>query len=186
MLALPVFSMDLTVLRTPKEVLARAKEFIKSTPVAPALYQIVLPGTFAHEAGFSSALTDIIIVPVVPALEALAHRMIESPESLVPPIEVSPGATPRERKAYAISHDFDVAMFRKEGIGALGHFKSAGNIALLESQFADKAVWGYTRHGEQGDESGYEYIIRRVAYDALMAWGVNVDKPVIEARKPRP
>ncbi len=186
MLALPVFSMDLTVLRTPAEVLERAKEFLKSTPTAPALYQMVLPGTFAHEAGFASALADFIIVPVVPELENVARRMIERPESLVPPIEVPPEATPRERKAYEIRHAFDVAMFRKEGIGALGHFKSARNIELLQSQFADSAVWGYTRHGEHGDETGYEYIIRRVAYETLTAWGVDVEKPVIEAPKPGP
>ncbi|MEX2244733.1 MAG: hypothetical protein WD716_12925 [Fimbriimonadaceae bacterium] len=186
MLALPVFSMDLTVLRTPNEVLERAKEFLKSTPMAPTLYQMVMPGTFAHEAGFASALADFIIVPVVPELENVARRMIERPESLVPPIEIPPMTSTERRKNLAINHAFDVAMFRKEGIGALGHFKSTQNIALLESQFADTAVWGYTRHGDHGDESGYEYIVRRVAYEVLTAWGVNVDKPVIEAPKPGP
>ena len=60
---LPMFAMDMSVLRTPAEVLSRARAYIKSAPKSPTLHEIDLPWALVKEAGYSIGGPSFLVVP---------------------------------------------------------------------------------------------------------------------------
>ena len=159
--ALPIFSMDLQILRTPKAVLARARAFAKAHPKALPLTRMRLPRSLAHHCkGAGDA--NRIILPVVPELEAIARRMIAKPHSFAPK-----GQPPGPFLAW---------LLREGGVNCLSHFRNDANITLLRTLLADPIVVGQTG---ANDSRSRLYPVRKAAFDQLTQWGVKVERPVI-------
>lgn len=116
----PVYAMDMTHLTDPKEILSRARAFAAGR-YEVAKYESFNLAEITKVMGPypGSNLGAWLEVPVAPPLEALAKRLIGTPGDFV---------TAQENK-----NDLQVlSMLREDGMKALGHFKTAGNIALVE------------------------------------------------------
>jgi hypothetical protein len=69
---------------------------------------------------------------------------------------------------------------RQEGVRALRYFKSDGNIARVKPLLGDAGFGHLKRAEENGGVEVRWYAVRDEAYRTLRAWGVNVEKPVIQ------
>ena len=116
----PIYSMDMTHLTDAKEILTRARAF------AAGRFEVTKFESFnlaevTKMLGPSPVnnLGAWLEVPVAPPLEPLARRLVETPEDFV--------------FAQGNKSDLQVlSLLREDGMKALGHFKTAANIALVE------------------------------------------------------
>ena len=141
----PMYAMDFTVLKDERAILARARQYAKSST------SILKTDTIR----FGYPWNDLI-VPVEPALEPLAKRLIASPQDFVPKDQE---LTPRERY-----------QFRFCGIRLLRHFKSDANLVLLKSLLADPL---------ENFQSSLvrQHPVRVKAFEVLLQWGVDAPLP---------
>jgi hypothetical protein len=141
----PMYAMDFTILKNEKEVLDRARAYAKtSTKVLPT-----------HSIRFSSPWHDLI-VPVEPALEKTAKRLLDSPQDF---LQKGEELDPRLR--YTL---------RSSGVSALRHFKSKENAELLRS-LLDEPLEDF--------ESSLvrQHPVRVIAFEVLLQWGVETRLP---------
>jgi hypothetical protein len=156
-----VYSRDFKVLTRPEEVVKRVEQAAAAAPHdRPAKRYIAnVPGgteVFEKLWGGSSVL---LIVPADAVLEQAGRDWCHSP-------------------------DFST---RFEGAKALGHFKNERNIELLQALLQDP---GYTTVNQLQPPNGKgkpqmisrfkSYEVRRVAFETLRAFGVPVERPILE------
>ncbi len=164
----PIFSMDLSVLEKPNDILdaarAAAAEGGKRGRVQG--HDLDLPRGVMQRSGRSGDANSLR-VPVDRRLETLAHRLIESPRDFLAGAE----------RAYA-------DQLRLEGIGALRHFSSEKNVALLKPLLGDPA-WSIHVDPDGKEEESIRPP-RSGPYETLRSWGIAVDKPVLREDAPKP
>jgi len=165
----PVFAMDFACLDDPKEILAQARPFAKkgSAVKVHVFKEVPMP------AGRFTTYWNALAVPVMPALERIARRLIQAPEEVLRQIQVLPANWP---PGYQDS-------LRVEGVAALRYFKSKKNIALLKPLLQDP-TFRLEHHPGDRTDSKRVYRIRASAYETLRAWGVEVRQPVLEEPLP--
>jgi hypothetical protein len=141
----PMYAMDFTVLHDEKAILARARPYARtSTRILPT--DAIRFGPPWHD----------LIVPVEPALEPMARRLIAAPQTFVPM-----GEKLNARDRY---------QFRFGGVKLLRHFKSEANIALLKSLLADPL---------ENFEPSFvpPHPVRVKAFEVLLHWGLDAPLP---------
>lgn len=177
----PVFSMDFACLDDPEEILARARQFAKRKGASAEVHVFENPPLPAsrHE-----LLWTRLAVPVVPSLEAIARRLIKSPEDFLRPTQDLTAQTEGERQSQANALEGRRDVLRAEGIAALRYFKSKKNIALLKPLLNDPASM-IEHHRDDRSDVKRVYYIRKVGYETLGKWGVEVHKPLLEEPLPR-
>jgi hypothetical protein len=169
-IAPPVFSADFTVLKDGKEILARARAYARESAKPLPIHKIVIPRAVADRCNPSGDF-NVLCVPVEPALERTAKRLIASPREFLP--------KKAEGDLRALSQ------LRVGGVDALRHFKSAENTTLLRSLLDDATETLQT--AEQGAPNGTtikRYPVRAKAYEILTDWGMDVLMPVTEVVVP--
>jgi hypothetical protein len=67
---------------------------------------------------------------------------------------------------------------REEGVGALAHFRTPSNIAVMESHLADPDFAVVT---ESVKKPVRRFLVRAAAHQTLQAWGVPHSTPVIDS-----
>lgn len=159
--ALPIFSMNLQVLRTPKTVLAAARTFGKKHPKPVPVISVDFPRSLAG-LGKGAGDANRIILPVVPELEGIARRMIVQPNSFAPKGQ-PPGP-------------FLAMTLREGGVHCLSQFRNNANITLIRTLLADRIVVGSTNAGGSRIRL---YPVRKAAFAQLTRWGVKVKRPVM-------
>jgi len=175
--------MELKVLRTPEEAIARVKEFLKANPKKAKFHYMAVSDDFAHQLTQITGDWNTVTLPIVPELEAFAKRMILEPEALFPPGEHRRIPNDVQSSTTFLLNELD--WLRLAGVQALVHFKSRDNIALLKPLLADPTLWGQWQANAEGTKLERFYPIRQAAYEVLSGWGVNVEKPVIVITKIR-
>jgi hypothetical protein len=177
----PLFTMDFEVLTKPEEVVAATRRIVGIEPKeCPGLYSFRIPRSLAERVGRSGDANSFI-VPADRRLEKLAHRLIASPEELLPKAEDWPAKTPKERARNASWLRFAANRLRAEGATALQTFESKENIERLKALLDHPATVG--QHGLEEKD----YYVRRAAFEVLEKWEVAVEKPVlVEGRDARP
>lgn len=162
----PIFSMDLSVLRTSRSMVRAARDFSSRYPQANDNHEMTIPRALAERCS-ASGDANFLVIPVLAPLERIAHTLINSPH------EVLPSST-----------ELDVLsrlQLREAGVHALQYFKSDENIKLLSSLLNDPTVIHHTfDFGPRKGTRVREFLIRRTAYELLREWGVKVDKPILE------
>jgi hypothetical protein len=156
----PVYSMDFTRLTDTKAILARVRKSAKAPSDGRLKFHTL--GQIPDSASFNCFL----IVPVQPSLEKIAKHLIAAPEYF---------ANWKDKR------DFDLWwrwQLRCEGVDALRYFNSAANIKLLQSLLNDPDFELFRRKDQE--KTFKQYPVRAKAYEVLMAWGVDVTKPVTE------
>src|SRR5262245_19404218 len=140
----PMYAMDFRVLKDETVTLAHARQYARSsTRILPT--DTIRFGPPWHD----------LFVPVEPALDPLARRLIASPQDFVPRDQK---LDPRDRY-----------QFRFSGVRLLRHFKSDANITLLKALLADPL------EDFQGSLVR-QHPVRVKAFEVLLHW--DVDAPV--------
>lgn len=143
----PHFSKDFRLLKDNEEVLACARAHAKIAPKVQPAHSIHVPAAIARESG----PWNYLIVPVEPALEQRAKRLIAAPQEFMPKGE-NPGP-------------HDLRMLRFGGVDSLRYFKSDANAELLRSLLGEPP----------GQPEGKPVSVR--AYEILLHWGVETPLP---------
>jgi hypothetical protein len=100
-------------------------------------------------------------VPITKRLEQTARKMIAAPDEFAPP---------------AMAGNVR-ASTRTAGVAALAHFRSGDNIRRLKGLLNDRDfILVAGRNGTKVQS----YPVRAEAYKALVAWGIKVERPVLE------
>jgi hypothetical protein len=164
-IAPPFFAMDFTVLKDGKEILARARAYAKKSTKRP-IHRIPIPRVVADRCSPSGDVNSLC-VPVEPALEQIAKRLIASPQDFVPKNDELDTRSRSE--------------LRVGGVDALRHFKSANSIALLRSLLDDPTEVVHKSDADARPVTTVKrYPVRAKAFEILTSWGVTVPRPVIE------
>ena len=175
----PVLGMDFARLATREEILARARGFARRQKGPCEEHKLFLPpGVGRDLPAWPTPLG--LVVPVVPSLERLAHRMIDAPDAFsLPSLQGS-------RAANSIAA-YERAGTRAGGVAALKWFRSASNVKLLKKLLDDPMSRTVGRH-QPGEPVVYvrEYPVRASAYAVLAEWGITVPAPVSEESVPAP
>jgi hypothetical protein len=141
----PMYAMDFTVLANQKAILDRARAYAKtSTKVLPT-----------HAIRFSQPWNDLG-VPLEPALEKTAKRLLASPQDFV---------QKWEKLDPCLRY-----VLRSSGVHALRYFKSDANIALLKALLTDPL---------EDFESSLvpQHPVRVKAFEVLLHWHVDAPLP---------
>lgn len=180
----PIFTMDLTVLDRPDDILKAARAAAREG--SAEITGIDVPRGIMQRSGRSGDANSLG-VPVDRRLEALARRLIMAPGEILSSDGLPPPKDDAERKFRENWQRGMEASLRREGVTALRPFKSDANIALLRPLLDDPASWRRTRYeGDLTIDLGREYYVRKAAYEVLREWGVAVAKPVIDEPPPKP
>lgn len=157
----PVFLMDFTCLTNSKAILAETRKAARIPSHGVTFHKLYpMPGIFSSS----------LIVPVEPALEKIARRLIVAPESFWPA---------SDRHALNSQGLMDC---EREGVEALRYFKSARNVRLLKSLLGRSESSLFERQGE----TYRQFPVQSAAYEVLTGWGVEVPKPVMEEKVSAP
>ncbi|MEX0712711.1 MAG: hypothetical protein WD278_10200 [Pirellulales bacterium] len=182
----PILTMDLYALEAADEILEAARKAAgqrgKRNPVRS--HAIWLPRSIAQRSGSSGDINHLV-VPADHRLEALARRLIETPNGFLrpePAVRPELYNDPGRRSAWFHANS---NLLRAEGVKALRQFKSDRNIALLLPLLDDPA-WSYRtiQREDRPPVRHREYYLRKEAYSTLRQWGVDVKKPVLKERAP--
>lgn len=156
---LPVVKADFSILWKANEIIREARKILAARPGVARVYSVRLngPAELMKIANWKGGAGVKVTVPV-------------SPELL----------------NYALKEIKDGKYNRTECIEALRYFRSEETIALCKKLLKDSA-WGYLRHpiNNKGVEVR-RYSGRKAAYENLRAWGIKVEKPVIDSEHYRP
>lgn len=165
----PSLTRDLKVLKTEEEVLARAREYAKLTANvksdsrhATVFLQLPNLALLGYPVDGQLGWTEL---PIDSALEDLAHRMIDSPQSFIPEKNPYPNDWPywEKHKSHAC-YKLKVA-----GIRCLKHFNTKSNVAILQNLMdEDPAKLGLGANFKS---------IRHHAFEVLLGWNINLDRP---------
>ena len=145
----PGYGMDLARLEGADDVMRRARAFARTPLGGMRFHSIFLPPQSTPDHYF---FRSYLVVPVVPALETNALRLITTPQEVIPAFQVGLAGDNSDRLPQWRCD------FRAEGVGALQYFKSEANIKLLKS-LLDSPDCAPVRAG---------------AAEVLAAWGVAV------------
>ncbi|MBI1333658.1 MAG: hypothetical protein GC165_12355 [Armatimonadetes bacterium] len=164
-------TMDYKVLSTQDAIVKRLKEYVAANP-APVKTKSIM----SFVPMFISPSRGIVdfILPDCPALESLAHRMIDDPKTFVPPADEHE----KQRKGLAAYDQSCQTFMRFEGLNLLSGFKSDQNIRLVQKYLSDSSVVITYR---TPDEKVLWYMLRSASYQILTKWGVKVEVPIDEA-----
>jgi len=121
----PLFAMDFSVLRDPTTILSRARAFAARKQNGEQVQQFMISHGIAERCS-PSGDANSVVVPVNPALEAVARTLIAHPERSL------------SKEEEAARNPALLEELRLLGIGALRHFPSASNAKLLKTE-AQKA-----------------------------------------------
>ncbi|OAB61806.1 hypothetical protein AY599_27635 [Leptolyngbya valderiana BDU 20041] len=117
----------------------------------------------------------MVSVPADLRLESLARRMIEHPASFFAPLPET--ASDKEQRNRASVH----AIVRHEGAKALAsHFQKEENARLLATLLDDPSTSQYRPSG-LGEPTRHLFTTRKIAFDALTEWSVEVPRPELQA-----
>lgn len=170
-----VLSLDLTVLSEPDEIIRKAREFAARHPEQVETFRCYASRGLVGRVGYSFD-SNSILVPKTTELDAAARNMIAHPEAchpFRPPCKGIPADDAARWERYALDE------VKSIGVQALANFKSDQNIAVLKSVLKDESVM-MTRNPSAGLTK--VFWIRKEAYDALTAWGV--DLPAVSLTAP--
>jgi hypothetical protein len=147
----PVLSVDFSFLNDERDILDRARAFARTSVKKLPIHSIRIPGAVGRVSG----LLDYLMVPVDPALEKQAKRLIRSPEEFV-----TKGKELDPMGRY---------LLRFGGVDALRYFKSDANARLLCSLLDDPP--------EDFKHSLVpQHPVRARAFEILLHW--NVEPPL--------
>ena len=167
-----VYGMDMTVLTNSEDILMRSRAYAKKHIVTAKLHSIYLPEFSTSDHFFSSCY---LAVPVEPSLEKTAKHLVAAPGDFIS-AKTNAALVPQWR-----------CDLRAEGVNALQYFKSAKNIKLLKSLLDAPDFWAIRDWSTQNRDKNMTnkiYSVRNKAYEVLMAWSVDVPKPVTEETIP--
>lgn len=154
-----VMGMNLSVLSDGKARRDATTSFLKTAPDLTKVCRFQIPPSVTAAIGYPTGLQRIV-VPVTPALEQTALKMISNPEAFLP--KSHPPA--------------DATCIRAAGVKALANFNSEQNSALLKTLLNDPGK-GPTDSTETPVKTFYW--VRLAAYNALVGWGAKVPKPAL-------
>jgi len=170
MTSLPIvgyFSLDFRLIRSPRQILAIARRAAKTYAKTATLHSLCYMPDLTHRL-FPYNTGGELLVPIGPELERVARRMILSPGSILPSEQEIKGIGHAD---YLAARAADEGSVRRMGVQALAHFKSDANIDLLKRQLNDPFV-------ESTWDSDYNvYSVRKMAFEALRKWDVQVAEP---------
>ena len=158
---IPVLTRDFDVLTEPDAILKRVETAVRAQPGGPKRrpHTLGVPPDTAVFKKLWARSAVFLTVPVDRELEALGRRWCRSPSYIE----------------------------RIDGAKILGHFKNEGNIKLLKALLADPdystAEAARTVPGQAELVLLYRkrvYEVRRIAYETLRWFGVEVRRPVLE------
>ena len=179
-LTLPIFTVDLTLLTKPDEVLraARAAAVEGGKGERVRLHEVPLFLDVMQVTG-KSGDANSLYVPVNGRLEAAARAWIKSPGDILRRLGIA--------RPEGVNHRGSLTdPLRLEGVRALGYFKSEVNIVILKGLLDDDAfTQGKIEEGEQAGITEKVYYIRKEAFETLRRWGVQVHEPVLKELLPR-
>ena len=116
----PIYSMDMTLLSTPKDILSRAREFAKKRTYTAKFESFNLAEATESPVLGNGNMGVWLTVPVVPSLEPIAKHLVETPEDFV------------SEKARAHPDYYMLTELQQNGMRALRNFKSGENDKLAE------------------------------------------------------
>jgi hypothetical protein len=176
----PIFTLDLKVLKEPKDILKAARAAVAETGKRERIHShaVDLPRGIMQATGRSGDVNRLIVL-IDHRLEAVARHWIESPEEI--PLRLGV-IKPEDHKTIKLYSD----LLRAEGVRALRHFKSNKNVATLKGLLDDPAFW--LQRNEEDDRAGITekvYYVRQAAFETLREWGVEVEEPVLKESLPQ-
>ena len=173
-LTLPIFTVDLKLLTKPDEAVGAARAAVAGGGKAERVRcnEMQLPYDVMQTTG-KSGDANTLYLPVDGRLEAAARAWIRSPEDILQRLGI---ARPNGVNRRWATEDW----LRSEGVRALGSFNSDDNITILKGLLDDPAFWHQTiEAGARAGVTEKEYFIRKQAFEALRAWGVKINEPVL-------
>ncbi|MGI9518117.1 MAG: hypothetical protein ACR2NP_13770 [Pirellulaceae bacterium] len=154
-----VITMELQTLTDRDEILNCVREFAAGAPDSIRMHGMETSPVIGG--GDACSIT----IPIVPELEDMAKRLINSPEEFLPNQD---------------HHKSTLYKLRESGIVALRHFETMENISLLESLLDDP--YFVTMHS--GDEAPWKrYVLRYAAAEVLKGWNLKIDDSVVLEEK---
>ncbi len=179
-LTLPIFTVDLTLLTKPDEVLraARAVAVEGGKAERVRLHEVPLFYDVMRVTG-KSGDANVLYVPINGRLEAAARAWIKSPGDILRRLGIA--------RPEGVNHRWSLTdPLRLEGVRALGYFKSDENIVILKGLLDDDAfTHRKIEEGKQAGNSEKVYYIRKEAFEMLRRWGVQVNEPVLKELLPQ-
>ncbi|MDF1853448.1 MAG: hypothetical protein P1U85_21605 [Verrucomicrobiales bacterium] len=146
----PLFTMNFDLLLEREPILAAARSAIKNAPEKFSGYHSLrIPRQLAQRTGRSGD-ANVFIVPADHRLEALAIRMIQSPEIILQEDGETETTFSENKEAKQAWDEFSANLLRAEGVEALAPFESEENIELLKGLLDHPATVG--RHGTEARE----------------------------------
>lgn len=161
----PIFTMNFELLTEREQILAATRASTAAEGKARLGHRAIrIPRILAQRTG-SSGDANAFIVPADHRLEALAQRLIDSPEDVLGGID--------DEGLDSKWLEFSANRLRAEGVKALQDFPSEANEARLRALLDHPAT-----AGRSGSEQR-EYYVRKEAFRVLRAWLVPVERPVM-------
>ena len=166
------FTVDLKVVKEPKDILAATRAAVAETPKQGWFlsHRVNLPRAVMEATGRSGDANDLV-APVDHRLEAAARQWIATPEEVPLRLGISKDDATR----------YYSGAFQCEGARALRFFKSRENAAILKRLLDSPAFYEEIRAGDDGQVVPVRkvYHVRKAAYEALQEWEVEVVQPVL-------
>lgn len=177
----PIYSMNLTLLENPKEIVQAARRAVREeeAKLAPQSHRVSVSRFIAQQTGTSGDVNSFV-VPVDSRLQPVALRWIIAPDETLSELRENPINVIKGSERWKRWSSIERSRLREEGIKALRYFKSDENIAILRESLNDPA-WSY--HTEQ-DKNGLDirvkaYYIREAAFSVLKGWDVEIQRPIL-------
>jgi hypothetical protein len=188
----PVFAMYFSRLDTSDQILSRARKYAarRGNPIRFHTFNLIPSETLGAE----------LIVPVEPALERFARRLILRPQDFA---SVKTQRAKAERdvalygdaayrqsmEAWIHSEEYRRQLpaavrsyqgrLRQEGLNALRYFKSKRNIRIVRSLLDDPS-YTVVHSSEPPVKTVKQFYIRSTAHEILKAWEIDASGQVIE------
>ena len=172
----PFFSLDLTLLKTPDDILKAVHNAVRDQRAKPAQrsHSVEISHFMAELTG-PSADINLVKVPIDKRLKKAARRWITNPDELLQPVNFKLAKDKAELDEWK---NWERSFMRMHGIRALRYFKSDENVALLRGLLSDPSTEGEFPDDDLAPLKNV-YFIRREAYKVLKEWRTDVAQPVL-------
>lgn len=168
----PIYSLDLTLLKTRDEILTaahRASQELDSK-TKPRSHKLEISHEIAQRTGRSGDINRLT-VPVVKQLEKVASDWTNAPEMTLRRIEI-----PAEKDKIPPLSMTDIGLMRVQGIRAMRYFRTDKNIQTLRALLNDTSLAYRTIVRADGSTAEEKtYYVREEAKRVLKDWGVEVE-----------
>ena len=172
----PLFSLDLTLLEMPDDILKAVRMAVRDQGPKPARQShSVEISHFMAELTGPSADINFVKAPIDKRLEKAAQRWITKPDEVLQSVDFKLAKDKAELDEWK---DWERGFMRTHGIRALRHFKSDENVKLLRGLLSDPSTERELPDDDLAPHR-FAYFIRREAYKVLKEWRIDVAQPVL-------